>query len=76
MPNIIALRDKMLEAARTVIRCQEGVPITLVDIVDWKLFGARGHEVIASVEVTTDEGSRAFTVWVVVDLDTEEVYCL
>ena len=67
------LIDRMLELAQDTIRCQEGVPAT---IVGGKLFGARGHEVIASVEVTVDDGERAFTVWVVADLDTEEVYCI
>jgi len=63
------LRDKILEAAKVAIRCREGAqPV----VEDWKMLGARNHEFIASV--TTED--REFVVWVVVNVDTEEVYCL
>jgi len=69
------LVSKIVAAAKATVEERENVVAT---IMDWKLFGARGHEVIASVavEVTTDEGNKTFEVWVVANLGTEEVYCL
>ena len=73
MTEQTSLINKVLDTAQDVIRCQEGSP-AIVD--HWRLLSARGHEVIASVVITTGEGNQMFTVWVVANLDTEEVYCI
>ena len=66
--------NKVLEAAQTTIRCQEGTS-AMVD--RWRCIDARNHEVIVSVTLSTEKAgkNRMFTVWVIANLDTEEVYC-
>ena len=67
------LRDKFLEVARISIEEQEGVPAT---IEEWQLIPHhRAHKVVAQVMVMAGQNC-AFEVWVVADLDTEEVTCI
>ena len=68
MSKIATLRDEMFEVALVAIRCQEGFqPV----VKRWRLIDAHGYELIASVTVAIEE--REFDVWVVVNIDTEEV---
>lgn len=70
-----SLSNKIVATAKAMVEKQKNATATTGE---WRLFDARGHEVIGAVEVTTDEGDREFStiVWVVANLDTEEVYCL
>ena len=68
------LRDRILEAARVLIEEQEGV---LAKVKQWRLLdGTRHHKIIAQVMLTTDQNCEPFEVWVIADLDTEEVECI
>ena len=73
MTEQTSLINKVLNTAQDVIRCQEGSP-AIID--HWNCLSARSHEVIISVVLAMDKGNQMFTVWVVANLDTEEVYCM
>ena len=68
------LRDKILEAARLHVEKYRNAP---AKVKQWRLLdGTRHHKIIAQVMVTTDQGFEPFEVWVIADLDTEEMECM
>jgi len=69
----MTLKDKILEVGRTYIQEQQGAPAT---VEAWTVRGTyqnQRHQIEVSMMITTDQGYEAFEVWVVADLDTEEV---